>query len=543
MNRHKHQFQTALLAVGVLIVLVGSAFSISPMPNTPARGDAPPGPDRYATLITDYTIYYWWMARFMDGSLVCEIVTDHDGEPTLDDVYIDCGEDIYDDWLAQDPCLSYKTELCEGFYLYLVESEPAQREIAVSLPPATAWVALEDCTSLSSASTNLCEYIPKLVLSGHEPLPNEEITGIAGLIDGEPFSCDSPCHIRLAPTGESGATVEFWAFSSYGDSSETYSAQVRVAESNLGDPDKNYWYVDVLSSQWTGTPLASCADSWKSFPPVGGPPPWLTTPKRAEDLTTDVPYTYLAASLIQAGAVDASSCENDGLLPDSYGANTCGLQIAQPAVRDWQNRFDNLILDVAHDTGVPAQMLKNLFAQESQFWPALFVDSDIGLGQLTENGADTTLLWNPSFYYQFCPLVLPSDRCNKSYLYLDEEEQAILRLGLLNFVNASCTDCPLGIDLTRADFSVSVFGHTLLANCEQAGRIVRNVTGEAPGEAASYEDLWKFTLVNYHAGPGCLGDAVQITAELDQSIAWENVAGNLIGVCESAVDYVKDISK
>jgi hypothetical protein len=73
----------------------------------------------------------------------------------------------------------------------------------------------------------------------------------------------------------------------------------------------------------------------------------------------------------------------------------------------WQNRFDNLILEVAQETGVPAQMLKKLFARESQFWPALFrQDSDIGLGQLTEDGADTTLLWNASFFEQFCPLVL-----------------------------------------------------------------------------------------------------------------------------------------
>jgi hypothetical protein len=363
------------------------------------------------------------------------------------------------------------------------------------------------------------------------------------MIDGEPFSCGAPCRIRLAPTDESGVTVEFWAFSSYGDSSESYTAQVRVAESTEGDPDRTYWYVDVLSSQWTGTPVASCADSWESFPPVGGPPTWLTTPKRAEDLTTEVPYNYLAANLIQTGVVDASDCENGGMLPDSYGANTCGLRAAHPAVLEWQNRFDSLILEVARETGVPAQMLKNLFARESQFWPALFVDSDIGLGQLTENGADTTLLWNPSFFFQFCPLVLPSDRCNQGYLHLDEDEQTILRLGLVNIVNATCADCPLGIDLTRADFSVSVFGHTLLANCEQAGRIVRNVSRKAPGEAASYEDLWKFTLVNYHAGPGCLGDAVQITAELGQAIEWENVASNLLGVCTSAIEYVDDISQ
>jgi hypothetical protein len=299
--------------------------------------------------------------------------------------------------------------------------------------------------------------------------------------------------------------------------------------------------VDVLSSQWIGAPVASCAESWDAFPPVGGPPFWLTTPKRAEDLNTAISYNYLAANLISAGVVDASHCENGGLLLDTYGANDCGLEAARPEVIAWQNRFDSLILEVARETGVPAQMLKALFARESQFWPALFHDSDIGLGQLTEDGADTTLLWNASFFDQFCPLVLSAKRCEKGYLHITKEEQEDLRLGLINTVNATCQDCPLGIDLTEANFSVSIFGHTMLANCEQAGRIVRNVSGGAPGEAASYEDLWKFTLVNYNAGPGCLGEAVQATDDENQPLTWENVSANLNGICSIATEYVADI--
>jgi hypothetical protein len=36
----------------------------------------------------------------------------------------------------------------------------------------------------------------------------------------------------------------------------------------------------------------------------------------------------------------------------------------------------------------------------------------------------------------------------------------------------------------------------MVANCEQAGQVVQNYTGETPGDVASFEDLWKFTLVN-----------------------------------------------
>ncbi len=506
-----------LLAMSMLIVLVGSAFASSPGFNLRASLDTPPGPDRYATILVDYTIYTWWMALFEDSLLACEIVTDHEGLPTLDDVFTDCGEDIHDEWFEQELCTEGKVRDCDGYYFYLISEVPSQREVAVELPEAKAWIDLEDCSPLTTISTNLCEHMPRLVITGEEPLPNEEIIGIGGLIDGQPFTCDAPCRIQLAPTDEDGVTVDFWAYSSYGDSSEVFTAQVRVAEDNAGNPDQSYWYVDVISNQWIGVPIASCAESWDAFPPVGGPPAWLTTPKRVEDLNTAIPYNYLAANLISAGVVDASRCANNGLLLDAYGANTCGLETAFPAVTDWQNRFDDLILDVAQDTGVPAQMLKKLFARESQFWPALFQDSDIGLGQLTENGADTTLIWNSSFFEQFCPLVLSEGRCEKGYLHLTDEETEALRLGLVNTVNATCQDCPLGIDLSRADFSVRVFGHTLLANCEQAGRIVRNVSGGAPGEAASYEDLWKFTLVNYNAGPGCLGEAIQATDDIGQS--------------------------
>jgi hypothetical protein len=275
---------------------------------------------------------------------------------------------------------------------------------------------------------------------------------------------------------------------------------------------------------------------------VGGPPDWLSTPTESEKLGTDIPYNYLAAQLIQAGAVDASSCPDNGLMPDESASN-CGMEVARAAVRDWQNQFDEIILNIAKDTGVPAHLLKNLFANESQFWPGARPKSDIGLGQLTEQGADTTLLWNPPFFYQFCPLVMDSAECSKGYLHLDDEQQEYVRLALIDAINASCENCPLGIDLDRANFSIGVFAHTMLANCEQAGQLVENVTGGMAGNSASYEDLWKFTLVNYNAGPGCLGEALSITEDEELALTWENVSPHLAPACQGAINYVNAISK
>ncbi len=114
---------------------------------------------------------------------------------------------------------------------------------------------------------------------------------------------------------------------------------------------------------------------------------------------------------------------------------------------------------------------------------------------------------------------------------------------LVSSVDATCEDCPLGLDLTQADFSVGVFAHSMIANCEQAGQVVYNYTGKSPGDAATYEDLWKFTLVNYNAGGGCLAEAITNATARGPELTWETVSPYLTGACSGAVDYVNDISK
>ena len=135
-----------------------------------------------------------------------------------------------------------------------------------------------------------------------------------------------------------------WAYSSYGDSSEVFNALIRVALADEGDPDRVFWYVDVLSSQWAGVPVASCVQAWGTLPPIGGPPEWISTPTESEKLGTDVPYNYLAANLIRQGAVDASSCPNNGLLEDG-GASACG-RMPRPARSSCRLRHI-IILNVA----------------------------------------------------------------------------------------------------------------------------------------------------------------------------------------------------
>jgi len=482
-------------------------------------------------------MYHWWSTE-----PTCKIEIDHEGMPTPGDVFVDCGQDVYDRWVTQKPCLEVDVTQCKGYFVTLVGSEPAQKQVSTMLPPPTIQVTLENCDPVYSSSTSICDSEPILVLTATEPLPGYQIISVEGTYEGQSFTCDAVCRLKLPVSGEQGYNLQFWANSSYGDTSEVFDAKVRVAMSNAGDPDRTYWYVDVLSDQWAGVPVASCVQTWGALPPIGGPPDWLSTPPSSEALDTDIPYNYLAARLIQAGAVDVSGCPDGGLMPDET-ASTCGMSAARGAVTAWQNQFNDIIINVAKDTGVPAKLLKSMFAVESQFWPAASYKTDIGLGQLTPDGADTTLLWNPPFFYQFCPLVMDSVECSKGYLKLSDEQRQYLRLALFDAVNAKCDTCPLGVDLNRANFSIGVFAHTLLANCEQAAQLVENVTGGEASKAATYEDLWKFTMVNYNAGPGCLGDALDVASGDQDGLTWENVASHLMPTCPGAVNYVNQLSK
>jgi hypothetical protein len=230
------------------------------------------------------------------------------------------------------------------------------------------------------------------------------------------------------------------------------------------------------------------------------------------------------------------------LQPNGY-ADTCGLEKSKGMILPWQNQFDQGIIDVAKQTGIPAQLMKNLFAQESQFWPGVFrVPYEYGLGQITDMGADSLLFWNESFYEQFCPLVLTEETCATDYMNLDEENQALLRGALALQADSSCATCPAGIDLSHAEFSINLFAQTLQANCAQVNQTIYTATQKSAGSAANYEDLWRFTIANYHAGAGCVSFAIHQAWQNTGELTWENVSARFTEACKGAVPYVDKIS-
>jgi hypothetical protein len=128
-NGIRIQWRKRLITLSLFLVLAGSAFA-SPSRETAAPSQDPPGPDRFSVTTVDYTKYFWWMVRWGESDVECKIEVDHDGMPTPGDIYVDCGETLYDKWVNQKPCKEHDVNLCKGFYLVQVDSQPAQKQIS-----------------------------------------------------------------------------------------------------------------------------------------------------------------------------------------------------------------------------------------------------------------------------------------------------------------------------------------------------------------------------------------------------------------------------
>jgi hypothetical protein len=506
---------------------------------------------RTTTITVPFENHRWWLSRYSNNRIECSFIIEHEGLPTGDDIEALCTEKVYDEWLRSEPCSlagvdSYNQ--CPGFYLQYIGTTPGERQIEIELPMPSVWVSIINCNPRPPDAR--CTRLPNLLLTAEEPLPNETIINVQGRIGNDVFSCmGSTCSVPLTPTGMDGITVEFWADSSFGDSTEHYTARVRLVPwGDFMNPERKssdpvLWYVDILSDQWRDGELATCSDTWQVFPDLGGPPDWLASTSDEEDLRTDKSYYYLAGALITYGVVDASACLDGGLQAPNI-ASPCGVDVARPHLAEWQNRYDGEIIQVSRETGVPARLLKNVFSRESQIWPGIYTTyAEAGLGQLTDNGADTILLWNPDFFHQFCPLVLNKEYCKLGFGNLGESEQLMLRGALVRKVDASCPNCPAGIDISQANYSVRVFAEGMLANCAQVGRIIENLTQFSPGQTSTYEDLWRFTLINYNAGPGCLADSIRTAWIIHQRLNWTTVTAYLDPACQGAIGYVEDISR
>jgi len=214
---------------------------------------------RKTTITVDTIEYDWWLVSWQSDRVACELSVEHEGKPTPQEVFEDCGRDIYETWIESKPCTTIGEDsahtTCSGYYLMAMGSHNDTRTIKVDLPLPSVEVSLTGCEN--APATGPCTGHPALKFTGVEPLPNEQIISIQGDVGGRPFSCSgNSCSVALVPTGAQGITVNFWADSSFGDSTEAYTAQVRMVPwGDFTNPeetasDRPAFYVDVISTQF-----------------------------------------------------------------------------------------------------------------------------------------------------------------------------------------------------------------------------------------------------------------------------------------------------
>jgi hypothetical protein len=172
-----------------------------------------------------------------------------------------------------------------------------------------------------------------------------------------------------------------------------------------------------------------------------------------------------------------------------------GSDAAMPA---WQNQFDRAIYAAGLRYNVPPWALKGLFAQESQFWPAYDAHIDpqtdeVGIGQLTDDGADLVLRYSPALYDLNCPIAIWDVRCPIGYDLLTAAERRRVRDVLRRSLS---TDAWWPNEAARqAQAQIPTWAQVLAAYYCAAGEIVR------PG---GYSPSWDYALAAYHAGPECV---------------------------------------
>jgi len=130
-------------------------------------------------------------------------------------------------------------------------------------------------------------------------------------------------------------------------------------------------------------------------------PPAITQPVT---IATDENYYLLAGKLIWFGIAKAA-CEGgySGVDAETFAATPCGMAGARDKMIAWQNSLDADILAAAREWNVPAPLLKDIIAKETQFWTWTGVDGEHGLIQITDDGAAVVLHTYLEGYYKMDP--------------------------------------------------------------------------------------------------------------------------------------------
>jgi hypothetical protein len=283
-----------------------------------------------------------------------------------------------------------------------------------------------------------------------------------------------------------------------------------------------------------------CQQAYGSLDSSSTLPDSLQTEVETDDLHTDKRYDLLAGHLLFSGFVDGSQCAGWGLNGDG-SPNGCGVAISETAVTEWQNQFDEAIINASQALQLSPRLLKAVIAVETQFWPGSdWGKGEIGLGQLTDAGADMVLTWRPGVYQNTCSQVYTNETCQSAYVDLDPWQQAAVRGKLLQAADATCATCKGGVDLEQARQSISLLAETIAGSCRQSAYLVRRFSRDFPAQILSYEDFMRLVLANYHVGSGCLIPSLKVVGS---ESSWKTISANFPTGCSSGTEYIRRIEE
>lgn len=471
---------------------------------------------------TTMLAHHWGLLRWSTGVNECNIYIKGDGFPTVDDVKINCSDEIYQSWLNTPACASaasVNVSDCTGLYLRDYGEAAGPVTEIVEVPPPSIKVVQTNCPPW-----DWCDEIPNLAFVGSEPMQGQTIKTIHVRLNNEERMCAAIfCELRMPFTGDHYVQVEYWAVSSSGDESPHQILQLRNIPPKT--PADKY-RLEVLSVDWANHAPPG-AVRWGLFPATDNPIAQLINqPAATADLATQHSYFLLAGKLIQNKIVDAKSCPGGGLMVNGM-ANTCGEQRARDLVYTWQNRYDTQIISAALLYDVPARLLKALIARETQFWPDSGSPYELGLGRVTENGADLLLNWNLSYYLNLCTKIYGSSECAFGFSHLSAEQKTMLRAKALSAIGTT--------------EEINLIAAIMRASSEQVTQMLYNETKKDVAKVTTLEDMWALSIANYHTGSGCIGMAMDAQPTYQYGITWDDIANDLPTGCDEGKPYVDEV--
>ncbi len=325
---------------------------------------------------------------------------------------------------------------------------------------------------------------------------------------------------QLPLTFSNGSKIKYWLVNSQGSTFSSSEFYYRLTSINS---ETGLYRIELLGSRWKEV-VPTYALTWNIFPPVDGADyGWAAQYDSPSDLMTSNDYALLAGRLIWNGNVDAGSCP-DGGLESNGAANQCGIEAAHEQVISWQNAHDSEIQSAGNEAFIPQKLIKGIIALESQFWPDWEIEGEYGLGMITEDGVDMLLKWNQSYFLEKCSMLYTYESCKNGYFSLSNEQ-------LTHLVGYVLQD-------VGTQYEYQLIAETLNAATIQTSQVIQNYTGLAPYAVADFETLWRITLGIYHAGCGCMGEAIKESwKESKNTLTWSKISAYLTGGCASAKDY------